>query len=54
MLLNRNLIIHLSNMDDEQVNDVAKKIEDWMEQHKKNSYVEILGNIWLRGLMNRY
>jgi len=54
MFLNRNLFIHLSNMDDEQVNEVTKRIEDWMERNKNNSYVEILGNIWLRGLMNRF
>ena len=54
MPLNRSLLIHLSNMDDERVNDMAKRIEDWMEKNKKNSYVLILGNIWLRQLMNRF
>ena len=52
--MNRNLFINLSTMSDEQVNNISDTIKNWMKEHKDNFYVEILGNIWLRRLMNRY
>jgi len=52
--MNDNLLINLSNMTDEKIIDISNLIENWMKENKDNSYVEILGNIWLRKLMNRF
>lgn len=52
--MNDNLFVNLSNMTDEQVNNISDTINNWMKEHKDNLFVEILGNIWLRQLMNRY
>ena len=52
--MNDNLVVNLSNMTDEKITDISNLIENWMKKNKDNSYVEILGNIWLRGLMNRF
>ena len=52
--INKNLVVHLSNMTDEKITDISNRIEKWMKENKDNSYVEILGNIWLRKLMNRF
>jgi hypothetical protein len=52
--MNDNLFVNLSNMTDEQVNNISDTIKNWMKEHKDNFYVEILGKIWLRKLMNRY
>lgn len=54
MSLNKNSFINLSNMTDEKITDISNLIENWMKKNKDNSYVEILGNIWLRKLMNRF
>ena len=54
MPLNKNLFVNLSNMTDEKITDISNLIENWMKKNKDNSYVEILGNIWLRRLMNRF
>ena len=52
--MNDNLVVNLSNMTDEKITDISNRIENWMKENKDNSYVEILGNIWLRRLMNRF
>jgi hypothetical protein len=52
--MNDNLLINLSNMTDEKIIDISNLIENWMKENKDNSYVEILGKIWLRKLMNRF
>jgi hypothetical protein len=40
------------NITEDEIHEKSRSIQQWMNDNKDNSYVSIIGNIWLRGLMN--
>lgn len=51
-MINYNLIHQ--NKTDEEINTISNKIEAWVEKNKKNPWVIICANIWLRKLMEKF
>jgi len=40
------------NITEDEIHSKSRSIQQWMNDNEDNSYVLIIGNIWLRGLMN--